>query len=154
MRLKLLGILAAFGLALSPSPAAAKPGIQEYVNIYFTASDGSTFVTETLSGSPQTSVIDIRGFSWVTFYVSVASVSGTANVTVTCNTGPTSSDVNYQVQSESVAAGVSTFYDYVPTKSVTTSDKYPVTFNVVNKGYLQCTFYSTSGTVTASLYGW
>lgn len=134
--------------------ASAKPGNQAFVKIPFNEADGTTFVTEDMTGPAQTAVLDVRGFTWVTFYLSILSVSGTANVTVNCNTGPTSADVNYSVQSESVAAGVSTFSDYVPTKSVTTSDKYPVTFNVVNKGYLQCTFTCASGTVDGTLYAW
>ena len=149
------GLAVAFALLLPVTTLAFdQPGNQAFVKIPFNEADGTTFSAETLSGTPQTAVMDVRGFSWITFYLDILSVSGTINISMNCNTGPTSTDVNYAVQSESVASGTATFSDYVPTKSVTTSDKYPVTFNIVNKGYLQCTFTGTSGTVTALAYAW
>lgn len=150
----LAAIAACAATVLSLAPAAAKPGNQAHVNIPFNEADGTTFSAEDMTGPAQTAVMDVRGFTWLTFYVSAASVTGTANVTINCNTGPSSTDVNYALQSESVASGTATFSDYVPTKSVTTSDKWPVTISVLNKGYLQCTFTCASGTVDASAYAW
>jgi len=134
--------------------AQAKPGFAPHSQIQFTAADGTSFSAEDMSGPAQTSVMDVRGFTWVTFYLSAAAVTGTANVTVNCNTGPTSTDVNYALQSESVSSGTATFSDYVPTKSVTTSKKWPLTISVLNKGYLQCTFTSADGTIDASAWAW
>jgi hypothetical protein len=144
--------LAVAGIVASASGASAKPGSGEHYKVPFNAADGTTFATEDMSGPAQTAVIEVGGFTWVTFYISAASVSGTANVTINCNTGGVSSDVNYPVQSESVSSGVATFYDYVPTKSVTTSDKWPVTIGVLGKSYLQCTFTCASGTVNATAW--
>jgi hypothetical protein len=146
--------LAFAALLLAPLVSNAKPGNQAHVQIPFLEADGTTFSAEDMTGPAQTAVMDVRGFTWLTFYVSVASISGTADVTVNCNTGPTSTDVNYALQSESIASGTATFSDYVPTKSVTTSDKFPVTVSVLNKGYLQCTFTCASGTVDATAWTW
>jgi hypothetical protein len=147
----------AFVAALTSATTASAwrgPGNQAFVKVPFTEADGTAFSAETLSGTPQTQVLDIRGFSWMTFYLSALTVTGTINIDLNCSTGPTAADVNYPIQSEQVATGIGTLTDYTARKSVTTSDKWPVTINVVNKGYLQCTFTGTSGTIDAVLYAW
>lgn len=146
--------LAIVAILAFPLTTGAAPGFRAITDIQFTALDGTSFSAEDMTGPASTNAIEIEGFAWVTLYLSAAAVSGTADVTVNCSVGPSSTDVNYPVQSESVAAGASTFSDYVPTKSVTTSKKWPVTINVANHKYLICTFTCTSGTINiTNIYG-
>ena len=151
-RLASAGLFFALLVPLSTS-ALAKVGDSPHYTIPFLAADGTAFSAEDMTGPAQTAVIDVRGLTWMTFYLSAASVTGTANVTVNCNTGPSTGDVNYPIQSEAIASGVATFSAYVPTKSVTTSAKWPVTISVLGKSYLQCTFTCASGTMSASAIG-
>ena len=123
------------------------PGSHPHLEVPIIANDGTSFSAEDLTGPATTGIVNVRGFVYLTFYVSVAAVTGTADVTITCNSGPSATDVNYTIQSESISSGVATYSDYTVTKSVTTADKFPATFIVLNKDYVQCTFTSASGAV-------
>jgi len=152
--IKSLAIVAAFVCLSTAALADTRvPGADPHYEIPVIANDGTSFSAEDLTGPAVTSIINVRGMTWVTFYVSVAAVSGTVSVTADCNFGPTTGDVNYPIQSEAVASGVSTFSDYIPTKSVTTSKKWPITFPTLNKDFMQCTFTSTDGTVDLVVRG-
>lgn len=130
-----------------------KPGDQQVIVLPVLASDGSTFSAEDMTGPAQTNVFDIRGLDYVQVFVSAAAVTGTANVTLDAFIGPTSSDANYHVQSESISAGVATLSDYIPTKSVTTADKYSVSIPTHRASYMYFTITCTSGTVDITVIG-
>lgn len=131
----------------------ARPGARQIVTLPVLASDATSFATEDMTGPAQTSVLDIRGFDYVQFFMSALSVSGTANVTVDCYLGPSSTDANYHVQSESISAGVATQTDYIPTHSVTTADKWLTVIPAQRASYMYCTFTCASGTMDLVVRG-
>lgn len=147
--------IAAFVTALFAAGVAlaAGPGDKQIITLPVLASDDSTFSAEDMTGPAQTNVFDVRGLDYVQIFASAASVSGTADVTTNCFVGPDSGDANYHVQSEAIAAGVATQSDYVPTKSVTTSDKWLIIVPTQRAAYMYCTFTATSGTMDISVKG-
>lgn len=145
-------ILALFFFA-SPITALANPGDANLITLPALASDASTFSAEDMTGPAQTSVLDVRGLDYIQFFMSALAVTGTADVTVDCYLGPSATDVNYHVQSESVSAGVATQTDYIPTHSVTTSDKWPTVIPTQRASYMYCTFTCASGTMDLTIRG-
>lgn len=141
-------------LFLAPVLALAGPvGARQIVVLPVLASDGTSFATEDMTGPAQTSVLDVRGLDYIQIFMSALSVSGTANVTTDCYLGPSDTDANYHVQSESISAGVATQTDYIPTHSVTTSDKWPTVIPTQRASYLYCTFTCASGTMDVTIVG-
>ena len=147
---RLLVFLALLGIS---SYAHAQPGDQQVITLPILASDGSSFSAEDMTGPAQTSVIDVRGLDYIQIFASALAVSGTANVTTDCYIGPSSTDANYHVQSENIASGAATMSDYIPTKAVTTSAKWPIVIPVQRASYIYCTFTCASGTMDVTVQG-
>jgi hypothetical protein len=143
---------AAFVL-LSASTASAIPGEKQVIVLPVLDSGDAAFSAEDMTGPAQTNVFDVRGLDYVQIFASAASVTGTANVTIDCYTGPSSTDANYHIQAESIAAGVATQADYVPTHSVTTADKWLSIIPTKRASYMYCTFTCASGTMSATFIG-
>jgi len=138
----------ALAIALAvPFLMAAGPGDKLVVTIPMLDSGGSAWSAENMTGPAQTSPFTVEGLDYVQFYLSAASVTGTADVTIDCYVGQSATDVNYHVQSESITAGVATQYDYVPTHSVTTADKWISVVPTHRAKYMYCTFTCASGTL-------
>ena len=151
--MKLLSVFfAILAVSLTATDSIAKPGDAQQVQLPLRAADGTTFATEDMTGPAQSSILDVRGFDYIVWYISYLSVSGTENIDFACNFGPTTDDVNYPAQSRAIDTGVATYNDYIVRKSVTTSKKFPVRIDVHRYHYIQCTWTGASGTVDASVY--
>jgi hypothetical protein len=144
---------AAAAVLLSTSTAIAVPGEKQVIVLPVLASDDSSFSAEDMTGPAQTNVFDVRGLDYVQIFSSALAVTGTADVTIDCYTGPSDSDANYHIQAESIAAGVATQTDYVPTHSVTTADKWLSVIPTKRASYMYCTFTCASGTMSATFVG-
>lgn len=144
---------AAAVLFLFPSLASAIPGDKQVIVLPVLASDDSSFSAEDMSGPAQTNVFDVRGLDYVQFFLSAAAVTGTDTVTVDCYVGASSTDANYHIQAESIAAGVATQTDYVPTHELTTADKWIAIIPTKRASYMYCTFTCTDGTMDLTAVG-
>lgn len=140
-------------ILLCPLVARAQVGSSQIIVLPVLDSGGAAFSAEDMTGPAQTNVFDVRGLDYVQFFLSAAAVAGTANVTVDCYGGPSSTDANYHVQSESIALGVATQNDYIPTHSVTTADKWPAIIPTQRASYMYCTFTCASGTMSLTAIG-
>lgn len=146
-------IAALIAISLPCAALAGPPGDQQIIRLPVLASDASTFSAEAMTGPAQTNVFDIRGLDYVQIFASALAVTGTANVTVDCYLGPSATDANYHVQSEAISAGAATQSDYIPTKSVTTSAKWPIIVPTQRASYMYCTFTCASGTMDITVEG-
>lgn len=158
MTIRTISYSLAFVLCGFAAPALAQqgPGPRENIRIPALHSDLTTFTSETLSGDPATSALDVRGLRFVDFEVSFVWAAAT-QIEVTCYTGSASTDVTYQIQSRSVAAGAATYSNYQIRKAVTASKKWKFRIDVHADNYLSCTFSATGETSDAmtitSIYG-
>lgn len=146
-------LCAALALALSPLQSSAAPGDKPLIVLPVLDSTSAVFDDELMTGPAQTNVFDVRGLDYVQFFLSAHTVTGTASVSVDCYIGPSSADANYHVQSESISLGVATSYDYVPTHSVTTSDKWVSVVPTQRASYMYCTFAAASGKMDITVLG-
>ena len=117
-----------------------------------THNDGTAFSAETMvAGAAITSVFNVTGIRFITFYTDVDMTSSVA-VTQTCNFGTTALDMDYVAQSRSILAGVATYTDYSVVK--TTDDaKYPIRWEVHGYNFMQCTWSAANGTVDFEAWG-
>lgn len=144
--LQLSGIIAVFSVFL----LGAGVGPKQTVRPSFTEEDGTSWALEPLNGTPQTSVFEVDGLRFVTFYVAFVR-NAADNVTMNCNVGYSSTTVTYPIQSTATVAGVGTMSNFVPTKAVTGSTSFPITVDIEGYTHMQCSFSGVNSTATDTL---
>lgn len=143
-----------WGLILVPFAyfaSGAAVGPLQTVRLAFTEADATAFADEPLNGTPQTSVIEVDGFRFVTFYVSLTRGGATDDVTMACNVGPTSTTVTYDMQSSATVAGTSTYSNLRAVKAVAAADDFVFTVPIDGFAYMQCSFTGANSTAADTL---
>lgn len=126
------------------------PGARRSYPLSLTAADGTAFVAKAMAGGAESNTVRVNGFDYVTVFVDTEGAGG-QSVTIQCFVGDyTELTPERPVAAETLAAGVATLDDYIPTRAVSTTPEKlpPVVFPVLGADIVRIVVTAAAGTCT------